>query len=375
MNILILSWRGPGHPNAGGAETSTHEHAKGWVKAGHQCTLFTSYYHGAKKEEKIDGVNIIRRGNQILGVHIQAIKWCLFESHPKYDLVVDQFHGIPFFTPIYVRVKKLAFIHEVAKEVWIVNTWSNTFFKILAVLGMLLEPWVFRIFYKKLPFITVSESTKKDLVDWGIPRKNITVIHNGVDRSFAKTELVKEKKKALIFLGALNRDKGIEDALKTFSILNQSNSDLQFWVVGKGDPTYLKNLRQKTKQLAIDRKVKFWGYVSEEKKFQLLARAHLLINPSIREGWGLVVIEAATVGTPTIGYDVPGLRDSIVNGKTGILCPKNPNDLARSVLSLLNNEDYYQSLRKNCLKWSKRFSWDKSVKLGLKLIENLVNND
>lgn len=373
MNILILSWRGPGHPNAGGAEISTHEHAKGWVRMGHDVTLFTSCYEGGKKEEKIEGVNIIRHGDQLLGVHIHAIKWYLFDNHPKYDLVIDQFHGIPFLTPLYVRVRKLAFIHEVAKEVWIVNIWPNAFFKILAVLGMFLEPWVFRIFYQNMSFMTVSESTKKDLVDWGIPRQNITVVHNGVDRSFAKQLLVKEKVKALIFLGALNRDKGIEDALKIFSILNESSSDLQFWVVGKGDLPYLKKLRQKTEQLGIDRKVKFWGYVSEEKKFQLLARAHLLINPSIREGWGLVVIEAASVGTPAVGYNVPGLRDSILDGKTGILCNPNPKACSEVVLHLMSDQKKYQTLRQNCFKWAKQFNWQKSSKKSLLLIEKLIN--
>ncbi len=95
LNILILSWRGPGHPNSGGAETSTHEHAKGWVEAGHKVTLFTSDYSGAKEQEVIDGVNIIRSGSQIFGVHLRAFKWFMWEKHPKYDLIVDQFHGIP----------------------------------------------------------------------------------------------------------------------------------------------------------------------------------------------------------------------------------------------------------------------------------------
>ncbi len=122
MNILILSWRGIGHPNAGGAEIVTHEHAKGWVKAGHQVILFTSYFPDAKREEVIDGIEIKRYGRQMLGVQWEAFKWYLFGVHCKFDLVIDQFHGIPFFTPFYVRSKKIAFIHEVAKEVWRLNS-------------------------------------------------------------------------------------------------------------------------------------------------------------------------------------------------------------------------------------------------------------
>lgn len=367
MNILLLSWRGPKHPNAGGAEVATHEYAKGWIKAGHEVTLFTSYYQGAKKEENIDGVNIIRRGDQILGVHLQVFKWYLFESHTKYDLVVDQFHGIPFFTPIFVKAKKLAFIHEVAKEVWKTN-----FSLIPAKLGEMLEPLIFKL-YKNIPFMTVSESTKKDLINWGIPENRITVIHNGINITKFKIILSKGKKKTLIFLGALSKDKGIEEALETFALINQKDKDWQFWVVGRVDPRYLKNLRIYSKRLRIDKKTKFWGYVSEEKKFELLAKAHVAINPSIREGWGLVVIEAASVGTPTVAYDVPGLKDSIRDGITGLLCKEqNPTLLAKSILQLLSNGKNYTNICDTAKQWSKKFSWEKATRDSLKLLEKIV---
>lgn len=369
MNILILSWRGPNHPNAGGAEQSTHEHAKGWVKAGHRVTLFTAYYKGAKREEEIDGVYIIRSGRQMLGVHVDAFKWYLFGNHKPFDLVIDQFHGIPFFTPLYVRAKKIAFIHEVTKEVWRVNAWSNLIYQIPFTTGMILEPLIFRIFYRHIPFMTVSESTKKDLINWGIPDKSITVINNGINKPTFQKLPKKERKKTLIFLGALTIDKGMGDALKIFSILGHQDQNWQFWVVGKGD---LKSWQFKSKELGISKKMKFWGFVSQRLKYELLGKAHILVNPSIREGWGLVVIEAAAVGTPTVGYNVPGLRDSILNNKTGILCYPMPSACAEQILSLISNQSKYQTLRQNCFKWAKQFDWQKSSKNSLALIEKLT---
>lgn len=370
LKILILSWRGLGHPNAGGAEISTHEHAKGWVRAGHQVTLFTSYYNGAKKEEVIDGVRLIRRGGQFFGVQWTAFKWYIFESHPKYDLVIDQFHGIPFFTPLYVTTKKLAFIHEVTKEVWRLNPWPWPFNLIPAVFGTVLEPLIFRLFYKNIPFMTVSASTKDDLTTWGIPQENITVVHNGLDIPSKRKIFSKEKTKTLIFLGALSKDKGIEDALKIFSILAIQNN-FQFWVVGKGESHYLKKLKLQCGKLKIDKNIKFWGFVTEEKKYELLQRAHLLINPSIREGWGLVVMEAASVGTPTVAYNVAGLKDSIIDGKTGILCQVNVQSFAEQILSLTYDREKYKKMRAECFGWSKKFKWDKSVKESLRLIETI----
>lgn len=369
MNILILSWRGPGHPNAGGAEISTHEHAKGWVKAGHSVTLFTSHYQGAKQEEIIDGVNIIRRGAQLFGVHIQAFIWYLFKKHQKFDIVVDQFHGIPFFTPLYVRCKKLAFIHEVAKEVWFLNEFSFPLNFIIPILGRPLEPIIFKI-YKGIQFMTVSESTKFDLISWGINDSDIAVINNGIEKP--NMELPKkEKVKTVIFLGALAKDKGIEKALEVFSLLQKIYRDsICFWIVGKGHPKYEAFLKEKSKILGL-RNIKFWGFVKDKQKFTLLGRAQILVNTSVREGWGLVVLEAASVGTPTVAFNVAGLRDSIRDGKTGLLS-ESVEDLAEKVIYLLENKKKYEEFKEKALKWSQNFSWGKSSKMSLDLINRIA---
>lgn len=370
MNILILSWRGLRHPQAGGAEISTHEHAKRWVKAGHNVTLFTSAFINCKKSEMIDGVNIRRCGRQIFGVQWEAFRWYQFGEHSEFDLVIDQFHGIPFFTPLYVGIKKLAFIHEVTKEIWDLNPLPWPFNRITAFLGLVLEPLIFKLIYHRMPFITVSESTKNDLMKWGIQKKHIAIIYNGVNVPKFLRLASKEKKKTGIYLGAVNKDKGIEDAIDIFAEILERENDWQFWVIGRSNPLYLKKLKEQSKSLGIDKKIKFWGFVSEEKKFELLSRAHIAINPSIREGWGLVVIEAASVGTPTVGYNVAGLRDSIKNGKTGILCEKaDPISCSEAVIDLMLYKNKYKELRKNCFDWSKQFDWDKSAGKSLQLIE------
>lgn len=371
MNILLLSWRGPGHPNSGGAEISTHEFSKSWVKAGHKVTLFTSFYSNASKREILDGVEIIRRGDQIFGVHLEALKWYIFENHPEYDLVIDQFHGIPFFTPLYAKIRKLAFIHEVAKEVWQFNQYPFPYNQLVATVGSKIEPNIFRL-YKNIPFMTISKSTKNDLTDWGIPQKNITIIYNGVNKP-EREKLNKERKVTITYLGALAKDKGIETAIDVFAYLQRNYEiNFQYWIIGKASSDYLKFLKKRVEKLRLN-KVKFWGYVSERKKFNLLKRSHILINPSIREGWGLVVIEAASVGTPTVAFNVPGLRDSIVNGKTGILCSENSvEDLANKIYQLLTNEKKYNRIRKNAISWSKNFSWKKASQESLKLIESIA---
>lgn len=372
LNILIFSWRGPGHPNAGGAEVSTHEHAKGWVKSGHSVALFTSYFPDAKREEVVDGVQIKRYGRQMLGVQWEAFVWYLFKTHEKFDLIIDEFHGIPFFTPLYVRSKKLAFIHEVAKEVWMLNQLPKPYNLFPAILGTIFEPLIFKLFYRNIPFMTVSNSTKQDLISWGIPSNNITVIHNGINIPKDIKSFEKEKQPTLIFLGALSKDKGIEEALNVFSIISKQYNNWRFWVVGKGGKDYLKELKLLCQKLNIEKQVIFYGFVNEIKKFELLAKAHLLINTSVREGWGLVVIEAAFVGTPTVGYNVPGLRDSIVDDKTGVLCNPTLQDCVNEIVSLVNDDKRYKNLQKNCKEWCRSFNWNTSVKNSLKLLNKIA---
>lgn len=371
MNILIFSWRGPKHPNAGGAEIVTREHAKAWVKKGHKVTLFTSLFKSAPKKEIVDGIKIIRGGNGSIKVQLRAFWWYLFGQHDNFDLVIDEFHGLPFFTPLFVKAKKLAFIHEVTKEVWRMNPWPKPLNLIPWVLGSVFEPWIFRLLYNTVPFMTVSNSTKSDLINWGIPKENITVINNGVITPKVKKEVTKEKKETIVFLGALSKDKGIEDAITAFHYIKQSGGNFQFWIIGKSSSKYRDFLRTQKQRLGLNKSLKYWGYVDENKKFELLKKAHVLINPSIREGWGLVVIEAASVGTPTVGYNVAGLRDSIIHNKTGILCQINPKYLADQAIGLLKDDSGYTKMIANCLRWSQQFSWDKSTQKSLKLIKNL----
>ncbi len=364
MNILVFSWRDPKHPFAGGAEQVMHEHMKGWIEKGNKVTLFSSYFKNAKKEEILDRVEIIRRGGQFLGVQLSAFMWYLF-NRPKFDLVVDQFHGLPFFTPLYVRTSKLAVIQEVAKEVWFLNSLPRPFNWIVGIIGYLGEPFIF-LFYRGTHFMTGSLSAKEDVIKLGIPKGNITVVPHGVILDIPKNMPRKEKRKTIVFLGALARDKGVEDALYAFSFLNKQ-SVFNFWVIGKGESSYQVHLKNLSKKLQIN--PVFFGFVSQKKKFELLSKSHVLINPSVREGWGLVNIEANSVRTPVVAYNSPGLIDSVKDGVSGIICKENsPECLSKTIFDLLKDKSRYEKYQKGALLWSKNFSWKKSKQLSLSLI-------
>ena len=142
--------------------------------------------------------------------------------------------------------------------------------------------------------------------------------------------------------------------------------------MGFGTKEHVDKLKKLSTDLGISEKVKFWGYVTDRKKFELLALAHILINPSVHEGWSLVNIEANSVGTPVIGYNVHGLRDSVKPEKTGILVQKgNFHAIAEESLKLMREKERYERLQNNAKKWSKKFTWEKARRESLELIESL----
>ena len=367
-NILVFSWRDPKHPLAGGAEQVMHEHMKGWIKSGFEVTLFSSKIGDLPSEEILDGVRIIRRGSQYLGVQIAGFFHYMKHSS-EYDLVVDQFHGIPFFTTLYVKKPILAVLQEVAKEVWFLNHLPFPVNRIVGFIGYFIEPFVFKA-YKKTKFMTGSNSAKEDLIAFGIDKNNITVVPHGVKLVLPKKPPEKEKDKTVIFLGALAKDKGVEDAIDAFSLLPK---DYKMWIVGKGSEEYLAYLKHKIKHLDIEERTKFFGFVTQEEKFILLAKAHVLVNPSIREGWGLVNIEANSVGTPVVAYHSPGLVDSVKDRFSGILLKKNnPSELARVINLLFDNEIMLKNLCRGAQEWSDQFHWSKAKEDSIRLIGSVI---
>lgn len=372
MRILVFSWRDLRHPSAGGAEYVMHEHMKGWVEAGHGVTHFSSYLKGKPREEEIDGVRIVRRGYQYLGVQAAAFLYYL-KNRKSCDFLVDEFHGIPFFTPLFSRKPKLAVIHETARGVWLMYPLPFRLNFFVGIIGYLFEPLVF-LFYRKTFFMTVSNSTKKSLCLMGIPQKNITIIYNAIDLEVSKyKKYSKESENIVCYLGALSKDKGVEDAVECFFYLKKKGIE-NFWVIGKAvTKEYEQKIRNLVKKYNLDNNIKFWGYVDDDKKYELLRRCHVLINPSVREGWGLVNIEANAMGTPVVAYRSPGLIDSITDN-SGVLVDKNtPSALAQAVFELFQDRKKYEMLCRGAKEWSKKFNWKKSRSQSLKLIEGIYD--
>jgi glycosyltransferase involved in cell wall biosynthesis len=361
MNILILNWRDIKNPSGGGAEILTHELAKGWKNKGHHVTQFSSCFYRSKKEDTLDGVKIIRRGHWWT-VHLYAFFYYLRKKN-NYDIVIDEVHWFPFFAKLYAPKKTIALTCETATKLF-----PRIFPPVISYAFQLLEKLYFLI-YKTVPTMTISESTKKDLIKEGVKKDLITVLPMGVTIPKNLKKYDKEKNPTFIYLARLNKQKGIYDVISAFAIINRATPNSKLWIVGTGEKNFVDEAKSLVKKYGLEKNIKFFGFVDESKKFELLARAHILLVPSLHEGWGLTVPEASAVGTPSIVYNVAGLRDIARNTKSVVVLKNNsPSEMAASALEILNNNKLYKQLQ-NSVDSEWLTTWDKTSEVALKVIK------
>lgn len=321
MRILVCNWKDLTHPAAGGAEVYVDAVARRWVALGHEVTLFCSRTPDQAASGEVGGVRVVRCGGRF-GVYREACRWYRAQEHRRFDIVLDVVNTRPFLTPRYVAdAPVVALIFQVAREIWRYEVPRPA-----AALGRhWLEPRWLRL-YANVPTLTISESSRQSLLAYGL--RNVTIVPVGLELARPADRPPKEATPTIVFLGRLAANKRPDHALRAFRSAQAAMTAAQMWVVGAG-PMEM-SLRKEFTSDAIQ----FFGRVPDGKKLELLARAHAVVVTSVREGWGLVVTEAAAVGTPAIGYDVPGLRDSL-RASGGLAVTPSVPAMAAAIASVL----------------------------------------
>ncbi len=316
LRILILNWRDVSHPNAGGAELYTDSVARHWISEGHHVTLFCAEIAGRPHSEVVDGLHIIRRGSRY-SVYREARNYYRNEGSGLYDLVVDEINTRPFLSPKWVDdVPVVGLAYQVCRELW----YLQMPFPLSWVGHHILEPkWLKS--YHSTKVVTISESSRESLVAYGMT--DVHVVPVGVTIEVPTEPLPRETRPTVVFIGRLESHKRPHDAIRAFSMLHEQDPRAVMWIIGSGPME--AQLRKSSPP-----GVQFLGGISHAEKFERLQRAHVLVATSVREGWGLVVSEAAALGTPAIAYDVAGLRDS-VSASGGILTAPTPDALGRAL--------------------------------------------
>ncbi len=356
--ILWFNWRCWLNPEMGGAEVFTHEVAKRWVSLGHDVTLFTSEFPGCKEEEVLDGVKIVRGGGRF-SVYGQAKKAYLKRFKAEhFDTIIDEINTRPFFAQKFALngEKVVALIHQLAREFWFYETPFP-----VSYLGyyFLENRWLKN--YVDVPTVTVSESTRTDLISLGF--KHVSVVHQGLNFEPLSDIPEKSSEPVVVYAGRLKRAKRPDHVVKAFKIVRKKLPNAKLWVLGDGP------FKEKLERIAGSN-VKFFGNLSNEDRRDLIAKSWILVNPGLREGWGLNIVEANALGVPCVAYDVHGLRDSVINNETGLLAESgNVEGLAEKVLTVLADSHKRQTLSFNALRYAKGFNWDKTAKEFIEKLE------
>lgn len=354
MKIIAFNWRDRTHPEGGGAEENIHMLGSGLIKKGHEFHLICGKYKGSKKFEVINGVNIHRIGGRF-SIYILAPLYYLYKFRKKKpDLIIDDINGIPFFTPLFSRKPKLAIFHHKVGDIF------NKELPFPANrIGRFIEDKIIPFLYKNTKFVTVSNSSKIELIDLGIKESSIDIVYNGVDTErYSPGIIPKSNHPTLIYLGRLKKYKRVDVLLRSINELKQKGMRVKLEIVGQGDDE--KRLKDLREELGIDDIVKFHGFINEESKLQLLRQSWLFIMPSEKEGWGITSIEANACGIPVIAFNVPGLRDSVKHGISGILV-ETEEEFIQMIEKCIVDQDLLMNYSEGARKWSLQFDWSRSV--------------
>jgi len=359
--ILIFNWRDTKHTWAGGSEEYIHQISKRLAKSGHKVTMFCGNDGKCARNEVVDGVQIVRRGG-FYTVYLWAFLYYRLKFKDLFDIILDTENGIPFLTPLFIRKPIFLLVHHIHQ-----NVFRKHLPFPLSFIASRIESRLMPILYKHKKVITVSESSKNDIMSLGIGKENgIEVINPGIEPALfylgKKTDFP-----SIAYVGRLKAYKNLDLAIRAFANILPSLPDAKFFIAGVGEEDV--QLHKLIKKLRIETSVVMLGKINDQEKAHLFSKSWLAIQPSMVEGWGITVIEANASGTPVIASNTQGLRDSIIHEHTGLLIkPYDEQAFSKAMLLLLRNKKMRSKLTKQAFIWASKFSWDESAKKIEKII-------
>ncbi len=356
MRILWFTWKDRQHPLSGGAEVVNEELGKRLAAEGHEVLYIVAGYEGLQSEETRDGFKIIRVGGR------WTVYWHAYRYYKKHlqgwaDVAIDEVNTIPFFAKFFVKEKNIIFIHQLCRQIW----FYQMFFP-LSVIGYIIEP-IYLWLLRDRTVVTVSQSTKNELLSLGFKEKNVHIISVGIEIEPLSdlSAVQKFEVPTILSLGALRPMKRTLETIKAFELFAKTHTDARLIIAGDTEGSYGKKVLAYISKSPQKNQIQVEGRVSKERKIELMQRSHVISVTSVKEGWGLIVTEANSQGTPAVVYDVDGLRDSVKTGETGMVTNENTQkSLASSYAAILDNSEKYEIVRSSAWLWSKGITFNVS---------------
>lgn len=362
MDILWLTWKDHKHPAAGGAEVVLFELSRRLVRDGHSVTWLTCGYPGNSPRETTEGIRIIRIGRNRYLHSMQAFSHYARLLRDRFDIVIEVVNTAPYFSVFFgKKSRNFLFYHQLAGDVWFHEARAP-----ISLVGRyILEPFATRLLSRAdVQTITVSKSTSNDLRRYGFQQERMHIISEGIQlKPVPKIANIKKfQAPTILSLGTLRAMKRTIHQIEAFEYAKQKLPQLQLKIAGHAEGAYGRKVLERIKLSPYESDIEYLGKVTDDVKIWLMQKAHLITVTSIKEGWGLIVTEAASQGTPAVVYNVDGLRDSVRDGETGIITSQNPMALAAGIFDALADPQTYDQLRRAAWNWSKQLTFEKAYK-------------
>jgi len=367
MKILAFNWQDIKNSFGGGAEVHFHEIFKRIVAMGHEVDLYCCAEKGLPHHEIIEGIAVYRSGSRNTFNYSVPKLYKKATKSKKYDIIIDDVNKIPFYTPLYVKEPILGISHHffgtsIFRET---NPISGAY--------VFLAEKLMSILYNKIPFAVVSDSTLDEFKARGFDISEFEIIKNAIaQKEYPMTIGTKNSVFTITYFGRLKKYKSVQHLISAFARLYETHKNIRLDIIGKGN--YRSQLEKQCLEMGIAEVTTFHGFVSTQTRNQLLSQSHIVVNTSMKEGWGITNIEANACGTPVLVADVPGLRDSLNEGISGLKYQYGDiTALYTSLKQLLLDPDLIINLSNGAIDWAKTFDWDYSAKEMENMIKKVIN--
>jgi glycosyltransferase involved in cell wall biosynthesis len=360
LRILVLADRDWTHPQGGGTGANVYENVIRWAQWGHHVTLVAGEYPGCIPVEEVTTNLVVHRMGGRSTVFPRTISAVMRGLGRDADVVLEVINGIVFLSPLWLRKPRVALVNHPHRDLFIGEFGARRG----RVLAAVLEELPLRLCYRRVPFLTISQSACDELVSIdGVPRDHITIAYCGVDGTFAPCERSPEP--TIVYVGRLKAYKRIELLLDVLIELPEVTLD----IAGQGD--HGETLDDEISSRGLGDRVRVHGYVDEAMKAELYGRAWAHVTASASEGWSLTVMEAALCATPSAAIAVGGLRESIVDGETGLLAT-DAAGLTANIRRLVSDGELRERLGAAARERALGFTWDRTASTTLSVVQSTV---
>jgi glycosyltransferase involved in cell wall biosynthesis len=357
LKILFLATRDWYHPATTGGDNTMWENARYLASVGHAVTFVAASYPGAKTEEVLEGIKVIRLG----GIHSLWLRTFLYyvsRGRGIYDLVVAEGFGgsrIPRMAPLYVKEPIITEWHQIHRDLFAVqyprllNGPLNLLERITA--------WVSR----NTRVRAGTEDWQRAFPTIGFKPENVFVVPVSIREDWLhKANQDRPTEPTILWLGKLRRYKCPDHAVQAMAAVVRQVVSARLVIAGRrDDASYENELRRLVERLGLRNHVEFRFDLTELEKRRLIDESRIVVLPSTVEGFGIVVLEANACGVPVIASTgVP--EGAVKDGLNGLRYPfGNIKALGDSIVRLLQDDDLYSRLSENALEYAERFSWSR----------------